>query len=162
MPIKVKCKCGKILSAPDTLAGKKAKCPKCKQIIQIPTPAVDRAPSPPPVAQRTASPGKKCPGCGKTYPADVVICTSCGINLQTGKALAVPGALPGGSATGSPKTGEPAVGTSNRCKKVVAGAVAGGVVVLLLVLYFAFSRGPAIVDDTLAMLPENATILGRL
>lgn len=162
MPIKVKCRCGKILSAPDTLAGKKAKCPECNQIIQIPTPAVDQAPSTPSAAQRTASPGKKCPGCGKTYPADVVFCTSCGINLQTGKALAVPGIPPGGSATGSPKTGEPVSGTSGRDKKVVAGAVAGGVVVLLLVLYFVFFRGPAIVDNTLAMLPENATILGRL
>ncbi len=36
MPILVKCACGKSLNAPDTLAGKRAKCPGCGQPVQIP------------------------------------------------------------------------------------------------------------------------------
>jgi predicted RNA-binding Zn-ribbon protein involved in translation (DUF1610 family) len=37
MPIKMTCaSCGKTLSAPDTAAGKKAKCPSCGQIMLVP------------------------------------------------------------------------------------------------------------------------------
>ena len=39
MPIRVKCtQCGRRLVAPDTLAGKKAKCPKCGTIMPVPKP----------------------------------------------------------------------------------------------------------------------------
>ncbi len=38
MPISVTCPCGKKLNAPDTLAGKKAKCPACKQMLTVPEP----------------------------------------------------------------------------------------------------------------------------
>ena len=42
MPISVKCSdCGKSLKAPDSLAGKKAKCPDCGAIVPIPKEAVD-------------------------------------------------------------------------------------------------------------------------
>lgn len=36
MPIPVKCKCGKQISAPDKLAGKRAKCPSCGEALSIP------------------------------------------------------------------------------------------------------------------------------
>ena len=36
MPISVTCKCGKKLNAPDTLAGKKAKCPGCSAMLVVP------------------------------------------------------------------------------------------------------------------------------
>ena len=36
MPISVSCKCGKKLNAPDTLAGKKAKCPACSAMLVVP------------------------------------------------------------------------------------------------------------------------------
>ena len=37
MPIQMNCaSCGKTLSAPDTAAGKKAKCPSCGQIMVVP------------------------------------------------------------------------------------------------------------------------------
>ena len=42
MPISVKCTdCGKSLKAPDSLAGKKAKCPDCGAIVPIPKAALD-------------------------------------------------------------------------------------------------------------------------
>ena len=42
MPISVKCSdCGKSLKAPDSLAGKKAKCPDCGAIVPIPKAALD-------------------------------------------------------------------------------------------------------------------------
>lgn len=42
MPISVKCTdCGKLLKAPDALAGKKAKCPDCGAIVPIPKAALD-------------------------------------------------------------------------------------------------------------------------
>lgn len=43
MPIQIDCACGKRLIAPDTAAGKKAKCPGCGAIVTIPSAA-----SPPP------------------------------------------------------------------------------------------------------------------
>lgn len=36
MPIRVVCSCGKVLNAPDRLAGKQAKCPGCLQTIAVP------------------------------------------------------------------------------------------------------------------------------
>lgn len=33
--------CGKKIEAPDKLAGKRGKCPKCRQALEIPTPAID-------------------------------------------------------------------------------------------------------------------------
>jgi hypothetical protein len=38
MPIPVTCACGKKLNAPDTLAGKRAKCPTCQKLVLIPEP----------------------------------------------------------------------------------------------------------------------------
>ena len=36
MPIVVRCSCGKSLRAPDSLAGKAARCPACKSPLRIP------------------------------------------------------------------------------------------------------------------------------
>lgn len=40
MPIEISCPCGKRLRAKDELAGKKAKCPGCGTLLQIPLPAL--------------------------------------------------------------------------------------------------------------------------
>jgi uncharacterized membrane protein YhaH (DUF805 family) len=37
MPIRVVCRCGQSLSVPDAMAGKSGKCPKCAEIIKIPS-----------------------------------------------------------------------------------------------------------------------------
>ncbi len=36
MPIQVTCQCGYSLNAPDSMAGKSGKCPKCQQVIKVP------------------------------------------------------------------------------------------------------------------------------
>jgi len=36
MPIAVACKCGKKFQAPDSLAGKRVKCPGCQQLLVVP------------------------------------------------------------------------------------------------------------------------------
>lgn len=55
MAISVPCSCGKKLSAPDNLAGKKARCPNCKKVLQIPAAApAAKAPAAPPTAKAPA------------------------------------------------------------------------------------------------------------
>jgi hypothetical protein len=39
MPIRVTCQCGQSLNVPDAMAGKSGKCPKCQQMIKVPTAA---------------------------------------------------------------------------------------------------------------------------
>ncbi len=73
--IKVKCSnCGKHLEAPYEAAGKKGKCPECKTVFEVPS---------------ASTGGRTCPGCGISYPACTVICTPCGINLDTGEKVPV-------------------------------------------------------------------------
>lgn len=43
MPITLSCSCGKALRVPDSAAGKKAKCPACAAVLEVPAPA----PAPP-------------------------------------------------------------------------------------------------------------------
>src|SRR4051812_20408250 len=47
MPISMQCpQCGKKLNAPDTAAGKRARCPQCKTIVTLPSPG-----APPPAEE---------------------------------------------------------------------------------------------------------------
>lgn len=55
------------------------------------TPSASRAPAAPdpqpsfvPIPDRVAGDARRCPGCGKEYALDTVVCTACGINLVTG------------------------------------------------------------------------------
>lgn len=69
--IKLSCKeCGKKLEAPDGAEGKKARCPECSSIFEVPS-------------ENAA--GRTCPGCETVYTDCRSVCTSCGINLITGK-----------------------------------------------------------------------------
>ncbi len=82
MPIKVACsQCKKVLSAPDTMAGKRAKCPGCGAGIAIPGSAttsggsIPKASSPPASptpssAPRTAPPAKPAPAASAADPFD--------------------------------------------------------------------------------------------
>jgi len=109
MPIKVKCACGKQLSASDKMAGKRVKCPNCAQPISIPAleqnddfddeltlePAA-------PVANggqnslmdllddadvKHATTGPICPDCGSDMKPDAIICLECGFNVASGERL---------------------------------------------------------------------------
>lgn len=48
MPISLSCSCGKALRVPDSAAGKKAKCPACAAVLEVPAPA-PAEPEPEPV-----------------------------------------------------------------------------------------------------------------
>lgn len=106
MPIAVQCTCGQKLNVPDHMAGKQGKCPKCQQLLRIPSPAAG-SPSPKTAAaapaQSSAAPsaisnlleeagvgkptGPTCPRCSAPLKRNSVLCTSCGLNLSTGEQL---------------------------------------------------------------------------
>jgi len=60
MAIKFRCVCGKKLSAPDGTAGKKARCPTCGHVMQVPEPIVEAqiVPDEEPVAEEAQSPSE--------------------------------------------------------------------------------------------------------
>jgi hypothetical protein len=60
MPITVSCPCGKKLTAPDDLAGKRAKCPACGEAVNVPdVPDPHFAPTVPPTAKVSAKPRRR-------------------------------------------------------------------------------------------------------
>lgn len=127
MPIRVQCKCGQVLNVADTMAGKAGKCPKCQNVLKIPSSGGQAGSSSPATAQKTPSPsnpsavarkasaktaspvppvaasrmdamfeeagltkkvGNFCPNCDTPFPNGAILCTKCGLNLQTGEKLA--------------------------------------------------------------------------
>ncbi|MHC4664277.1 MAG: zinc ribbon domain-containing protein [Planctomycetota bacterium] len=92
MPIPVTCpECGKQVNAPDKFAGKRVKCPDCKNPMQIPAggggAGDDMMLDSTAGTKKTTGPlgGKTCPNCGKAWSFDDLFCTECGTNLTTGK-----------------------------------------------------------------------------
>ena len=96
MPIKISCRCGQRFQAPDKLAGKKVRCPKCGNPLAIPA-----ATRPPAAGQPTAGAdvigsllddmgvestpagGKRCPNCNAVMAGHAVFCVECGLDLET-------------------------------------------------------------------------------
>ncbi len=122
MPIKVNCAlCGKTLSAPDSAAGKKAKCPGCGQIVTVPGVAAVTAPkvvhvaeavhvaataapsplppqTPTPAASSAAAEGETrqpCPECGEMIVKGAAKCRFCDAIFDS-KLRALESARPGG------------------------------------------------------------------
>lgn len=111
MAIKVKCSCGAGFSAKDELAGKRVKCPKCGQPLQIPSPgkqpqemaSVGGSPSlAGTVAGNLGDPladlldeigvkgvqtGPACPNCETMITPGARLCINCGYNFETGQML---------------------------------------------------------------------------
>ncbi len=110
--ITVPCPCGAKLKIPAAAAGRKVRCPKCKEVFTVPDlpavgetiePAAEPADSPAESLsvfqelvdqERTAAANSSpdlprmqvaCPGCGAAIPGNAALCVQCGYNLETGK-----------------------------------------------------------------------------
>ena len=97
--LKFACGCGKVMSAPVQLAGKKGKCPRCGQSLQIPAvasavadesavaqPATPESPDlvQPPVAQAPPPPVEiVCLRCGKSVLGNMRVCPFCDARLPS-------------------------------------------------------------------------------
>jgi hypothetical protein len=71
--------CGQHISCDAALGGQQIACPSCQAAMVVPGGA-PAAPEPAPI--------RSCPSCGAAVHDEAVICTQCGLNLQTGKRLA--------------------------------------------------------------------------
>lgn len=100
MPIKVKCgSCSAQFKAKDELAGRRIKCPKCKNPVVIAAAPATPARSAPKRAAnplldilddedvRSKTSGPMCDNCGAEVKHGAVICIDCGFNLETGDRL---------------------------------------------------------------------------
>lgn len=106
MPIAATCACGKRLQVKDELAGKKVRCPNCKQPLKIPDAPAAAAPaagSPAAGGFGGADSGMEdlfdevglkqrqgatCPNCTSDMKPGAILCIECGYNTQTGEVIA--------------------------------------------------------------------------
>jgi uncharacterized Zn finger protein (UPF0148 family) len=76
--------CGKALNVKDEYAGKKAKCPGCRNLIRVPAaapaPAVD-------YPEEDYPEDDTCPNCEEPLAEGAVLCVNCGYDTRTGKIL---------------------------------------------------------------------------
>jgi hypothetical protein len=72
--------CGRTLNVKDEYAGKKARCPGCKEVLTVPFAPEAAAPQP-------AAAASACPSCGARLSEGAVLCVSCGYDLRTGQKL---------------------------------------------------------------------------
>jgi HEAT repeat protein len=97
--IDVDCTCGRTYSVPVAKAGRKLQCKRCGSVVRIPhspQPSEDEGflipfqmPEEPGLEPLDlAEPARRCPSCGFTDDASVVICVHCGFDSRTGKRLA--------------------------------------------------------------------------
>ncbi|MFT5523006.1 MAG: hypothetical protein ACI9G1_001270 [Pirellulaceae bacterium] len=97
MPIPVGCQCGQRFAAPDNLAGKAVRCPKCGNPLQIPNPQAEQPQQQGGVGDlldevgveqhAPVYQGPACPSCTEPVKEEQVICVNCGYNLKTKKKL---------------------------------------------------------------------------
>src|SRR5207245_1675133 len=80
MTIQVKCSCGKRLQVSDDEAGRKVRCPSCKDLVRVPGEAEEPA-------GFGVEQVRKCPNCKREWPLDAVVCIECGYNFETGRKM---------------------------------------------------------------------------
>lgn len=111
--------CGTRLRVADDKAGHKGQCPKCRNPLLIPRVSPGTTGSQ--IAPVGSGRGLTCPKCRRTYQAGVQLCTSCGVNLQTGRSLT---------------TAVVARRTGRRRMALLAGGVLAVVLCVCLALFF--------------------------
>ena len=100
MAIKVQCgKCRAGFQAKDELAGRRVKCPKCKEPLLIKAAVPARQPAAAAASHnplldlldeqnvRSLARGPVCENCGAELLPNAVVCVGCGLNLETGEQL---------------------------------------------------------------------------
>ncbi|MGE0707825.1 MAG: hypothetical protein AB7N76_13050 [Planctomycetota bacterium] len=100
--IDVQCTCGRTYRVPDERAGRKLQCKRCGTVSRVPVAGLgseddgvlvpfrmvdDEEPAPAPELA-LAAPTRRCPSCGFTDDATVVVCVRCGFDWRSGKRLA--------------------------------------------------------------------------
>jgi len=75
--------CGKTLNVKDEFAGKKARCPGCKEVLTVPYAPEAAGPA----AAQPAAQTSACPSCGGALAEGAVFCVACGYDLRSGKQL---------------------------------------------------------------------------
>ena len=109
--LKVRCPCGARMLLPADAAGRKARCPKCAKVFQVPAQAkpteveggdslLDELAQMEQSAQAVVTPNSAsnvdaCPQCGAGIPARAALCVSCGYNRESGRTLKRASAGPG-------------------------------------------------------------------
>jgi hypothetical protein len=100
--IEVVCTCGKKLKAPASAVGRKARCPKCQNVLTVkpPPPPKSSAAEDDPfdalydlaAASEQAAQAQefapRCPNCRGEMSPGAVLCTNCGFDTRTGKSIA--------------------------------------------------------------------------
>lgn len=119
MSISVTCEgCRRRFQATDKLAGKKAKCPRCGEVIPVPE-------TEPPQARTSSSagsPGEEeaaaefalcCSSCHARLASDAVLCVRCGTDQRTGRQVEASPASRKAVAVDGEETERPVVGTAS-------------------------------------------------
>ena len=94
MPIKIACQCGQGFQAPDNLAGKQVRCPKCGNPLSIPAANRQSQAGQKPAGaidsllddmgvESTPAGGKRCPNCNAVMAGHAIFCVECGLDLET-------------------------------------------------------------------------------
>lgn len=87
MPLKIRCPhCHKVLVAEDDAAGRRKRCPACKQPFNVPLPVSDRT--------TVTDVASRCPRCGAETAPGTTVCPKCHSDTTTGKRLPLHRRLP--------------------------------------------------------------------
>ncbi|MBF0197703.1 MAG: hypothetical protein HQL32_08330 [Planctomycetes bacterium] len=132
MPIPVRCpSCQASIKAPDKMAGKKAKCPRCQELIEIPM--LDSSPESPAEVTGGEKPAKKTQRKAPPKRKSSVSRRKTGIPQRNSSRVARPSAAAEGRAD------EPAAAKKNKMFPILIGAAA--LLVIAVAAYFMFPLG---------------------
>jgi hypothetical protein len=80
-----------MLKLPDKLAGQKIRCKRCQKVLSVPAVGSRISSTLPAIEGDTSellvAGSRACPGCAAVYAPSIVVCTGCGLNLDTGAML---------------------------------------------------------------------------